>query len=100
MFVNPHELSITVTSGTGSEVVHFKHEVLKQVIVVPPSASAAYDVSLTNPRNIGKFDELDAEGTLNESVDLLVRDTHTFTISNASADGTYTVSLISYEPHG
>lgn len=100
MFVNPHELTITVAGGTGSEVVHFKHEVLKQIIVVPPSDAAAYDISITNPRNIGKFDELDAEGTLNESVDLLVRDTHTITISNASANGTYTVSLISYEPHG
>lgn len=100
MFIYSRPFSVTVSGGSGSDAGSFKHEFLKQVIVVPPSNTAQYDLSITNPSSVGLFDVIDEEGTLNESVELLLRDTHTVTISNADTDGVYEVTLISYEPHG
>ena len=100
MFIYSRDFPITVSGGTGADAGTFKHEILKQIIITPPVNTAQYDFAITNPNNIGLFDVIDEEGTMNESVEFLMRDMHTFTITNATEDGVYTVTLISYEPHG
>lgn len=100
MLVHSREVTITVSAGAGAEVVTFKHEHVKQIVVVPPSASAEYDFALENPSGTELFDEDDIVGTFNETTDLWCKDLFTLRISNASADGAYAVTVISYEPHG
>lgn len=99
MFVHSRPTTISVAAGSGSDVITFFHEHVKQIVITPPSESAEYDFTLTNPAGTILFDEEDTRGTFNETTDLWCKDAFTLRILNASADGDYVVTIISYEPH-
>lgn len=92
-----HIVSITVSTGSGTNVEYFRDEIVKGICFTPPSSTASYDVKVVNKNLTQIYHESDLSGETDVQKDSLFLGMMTITVENASVDGTYKITFLSYE---
>lgn len=86
------DLSISVSSGTG-QAIFTVIGLLKGISIKAPSGAAQYDYEITDADGHGVLGATGVVGRAKASDEEAVKGANTFTISNATVDGTYQIRM-------
>lgn len=87
------EFDVTVSGGTGSKAFTSWLGYLRSVYIRAVSSVAVYDWETTDSDGDGKCGETGVTGNILRLFETPMNGNHTFTIANATVNGTYHVKL-------
>lgn len=86
-------LSIAVSSGSGTGTIQQSWDICRRIRVIPPSESYTFDVTVLDASGTLVWQRTGWVGSLSEVQELSLGICRTVSIANASNDGTYEVKF-------
>lgn len=93
--IHKEPLTLTTSSGTATGTTNqFLVGLMREVLVQPTTSTTTYTITITSPQGLTIFQTTTQVGDMADETAIPIRGANVVTISSASADEAFTISLI------